>query len=529
MSDTALWRCEVCGYIHAGERPPDVCPVCGAPREVFVLLPPVEKAPVDVAPEPEPHPVVSPLPRPLPPRPAEAATLWRCEVCGYVHRGAEPPASCPVCGAPGEAFVVLPTTEAAAAPPVPRTAPSSPGRLLVLGGGIAGLTAAEVARQRDSRLAITLLSGEPGLPYYRLNLTRFLAGEVSEESLWVHDQSWFEAQRIELIHGEAVQIDRSAGRVLLEDGSSLPYDRLLLACGARPFLPPLPGMERDGVLTLRTLADARRILERAKGGGRCVTIGGGLLGLEIAGALARRGLEVTVLEAAEWLLPRQLARPAALLLEGRLRELGLGVRCGVRCEEVAGTGAVREVRLRGGEVVPAELIIVAAGIRPDPSLARGCGLPVGSGVLVDDRMATADPAIWAAGDGTEHRGMLYGIWPASYVQGVVAGTNAAGGAAVFAGLPPIARLKVLQVDVLSIGRFQPEGPGDRVLEHTADDGRYWRLLLHDGRVAGANLYGDASLATPIQQAVEQGTPLAELGELLARLPGTAIAPSSPAS
>ena len=482
------WKCEVCGYIHTGSAPPDSCPVCGAGAEEFSRF--------EVAAAAAPRRV----------------RTWRCRVCGHLHDGDEPPDECPVCAAGAEEFE--PADDLAAVAPVTAVAQ----RVVIVGGGVAALTAAEHARRAAPACEITLVAGEAGLPYYRLNLTRLLAGEVDEASLTMQPQAWFDEARITLRPGEVTAIDREHHQVQLRDGGNLPYDRLVLCTGAHPFVPPITGVGRAGVLPFRTRADAHALLERARPGAPCVCIGGGLLGLEAAGALAKRGMRVTVVEGFGWLLPRQLAEPAGRLLERHLTGLGMAVRCGARVEEIAGDASVTGVRLASGEVLPADLVILSAGVRPNSHLARQSHLEVKSGVLVDDHMVTSDPAIYAAGDVAEHRGVVYGIWPAAYAQGAVAGTNAVGGAVEFRGLPPSNRLKVLAMDVFSIGQAQAPDGSFRVYERTAGD-RYVRLVCRDGALVGANLYGDASLAGPVKDAIEGGVQVAAAPALLAAFPG----------
>jgi nitrite reductase (NADH) large subunit len=481
------WKCDVCGYVHRGDAPPEVCPVCGADQEQF--------SPFELAPA-KPSPASSPT--------------WRCTVCDHVHRGEEAPEACSICGAEKSLFEQH----------VERDLPGvdvDVNRVIILGAGVAGLTAAEQARASSGQVAITLLSKEPRLPYYRLNLTRFLADEVSEESLRIQGPDWFEAHKIDLHFAEVVGIDRVRQEVRLREGKLLPYDRLILANGAHPFVPPVPGATRESVYTVRTLDDCQAILAGATAGSRCACIGGGLLGLETAGALARRGLEVTILEGFGWLLPRQLAEPAGQLLRNHIEGLGMTVRCGVRVEEIVGDDRARGVRLAEAEVIPADLVVVAAGVRPNSHLARLSGLEVKSGVVVDDRMFTSDPAILAAGDVAEHRGVVYGIWPACYAQAVVAGANAVGGNLEFHGLAPSNRLKVLETDLFSIGQFQPTDASFAVYEGR-EDGAYYRLVCRDGQLVGANLYGDTSLAGAVKVAIDSGAQLAASPEILDRLP-----------
>ncbi len=481
------WKCDVCGYIHRGDEPPEICPVCGVGKELF--------SPFEIAAPP----------------PAPAAIRWRCSICDHVVSGAHPPGSCPVCGAEASLF------EPAAAETTASTVEDDVDRVIIVGGGIAGLTAAEAARAASPEVVLTLIAREPRLPYYRLNLTRLLAGELEEASLLLHDRAWFERERVELLEDEVTSIDRVRQEVRLRGGRVLPYDRLVLANGAHPFAPPIPGITREGVLPIRTLDDCQAILRRAAAGARCVCIGGGLLGLETAGALARRGLQVTVLEGFGWLLPRQLAEPAGQLLQRHVEAAGVAVRCNARAEELIGDESVRGVRLAGGEELPAELVVLAAGVRPNSHLARQAGLEVKSGVIVDDRLFTSDPAILAAGDVAEHRGMVYGIWPASYAQGLIAGSNAVGGGLEFHGLPPSNRLKVLAIDVFSIGQVLPLDASYRVFER-AGEGTYTRLVCRDGQLVGANLIGETALAGAVKEAVEGGEQLAAAAAILARWP-----------
>jgi nitrite reductase (NADH) large subunit len=488
MTQADAWKCDVCGYVHRGPGAPEHCPVCGVGREMF-----------------------SPFVVAEAPRAAAPSARWRCTVCEHVHEGTAPPAQCPVCGAEAGLFEALPTAEAALA------TSSEPRRLVVLGAGVAGLTAVEEARRRAPRADITLVSKEDGLPYFRLNLTRLLADEVAARDLQMQPAAWFAEQRVGLVHDTAASIDRQKRQVQLESGRTLDYDRLVIATGAHPFVPPLVGATRKGVSALRTHADVQALLEHGKPGGRAVCLGGGVLGLETAGALQRRGMAVTVLEGFDWLLPRQLAEPAGRMLQREVERLGITVRCGARTEELLGDEEVRAVRLAGGEEIPANLVVLATGVRPNSYLGRLCGLEVGRGIVVDDHMATSDPLVLAAGDVAEHRGVVYGLWPHAFAQGLVAGANAAGTPLEFRGLPPSNRLKVLGIELFSIGQFLPLDASYLVLEQQ-DKRAYLRLVAHDGRLVGANLFGDTAMAGSLKTWVEAGTQLAEIGEIATRFP-----------
>ncbi len=485
---TKTWKCDICGYVHNGDEVPEFCPVCGAEAIHFSIFIIQSSTPQKAA-----------------------AKVWQCSICDHIVPGSAPPELCPICGAAAALFhpyEVTATTVAAA----------DIRKVVILGAGIAGLTAAEEARRQAPEVEIILVSREMTLPYYRLNLTRFLAGEVAEGDLLIQHQEWFDSQKIACLAGEAQTIDRDAKKVTLRDGSQLDYDRLILANGAHPFIPPIPGANREGVMVLRTLEHARKMISNLRPGCRVVCLGGGLLGLESAWALQRRGAEVTVLEGFDWLLPRQLPPAAAALLLTHLEERQMKIECGVQVKEFTGDESVHGVRLEDGREIPAELVVLATGVRPNSHLARQCGLKVHQGVIVNDRLFTSDQHILAAGDVTEHQGRVYGIWPASYAQGLVAGANAVGGSAEFSGLPMTNRIKVLDVDLFSIGQIQAIDASTRIFE-ARDHGSYRGLACHDGQIVGAVLYGDMQLMRPLREAVEQEQRIQELTGLFEYFPG----------
>jgi nitrite reductase (NADH) large subunit len=472
MADPTAWRCTVCGYVHQGDEPPEWCPVCGAAREEF-----------------EPYAPPEPAPRP-------AAKRHQCLNCNYVHEGETPPETCPVCGAPRDRFE--PLTEAAE----PAAAPMAVGHVLVVGAGVAGISTVESLRRAAPDARITLLSAEAHLPYYRLNLTRYLAGEVAEDDLPIHPEGWYADQDVDLLLGaEVAGLRLDDHEVDLRDGRRLAFDRLVLTAGAHPFVPPIAGAQRDGVTSLRTVEDARRILALPLETIRAVVIGGGLLGLEAAAALAHRGADVTLLEGHEWLMPRQLSRRAGERLREHVQTVGVTVRLQARADELLGDQRVAEIRLEDETTLPADLVVVATGVRPNSYLARRAGLDVHHGVVVDNRLAASHPDVLAAGDVAEHDGVLYGSWHAAQYQGNIAGMNAAGEGVVFGGIPRSNTLKVLGVDVTSIGRFEPEDGSYRVVEDETD-AAYRRFVFHDGRMVGAVLLGDAALATAAKKAIE---------------------------
>jgi nitrite reductase (NADH) large subunit len=428
---------------------------------------------------------------------------WICSICGYVHYGDEPPAECPMCGADRTMFE-LDTSPAAA--PAAAARETKTNRYIILGAGVAGVSAAEAIRKTDPNGEILLISGETGLPYYRMNLTRYLAGELEATQLDLRQPDWYAENRVTRIEATVIQIHPTEKAVEFRDGSLDPYDKLILAVGASPFVPPIPGAELAGVTTLRTRQDAEQILAASAGGKQVVCIGGGLLGLETAGAMARRGAQVTVLESMSWLLPRQLNAPAAQIFQNIVEKMGITLISQAKVIQIegariAGSDRVRCVTLADGRSLPADLVVISAGVRSNLALAKQAGVQVNQGILVDDGMQTSQADIYAAGDVTEHKGVLYGLWAPAQMQGAVAGTNAAGGQAQFPGLPRSSVLKVLGIDLFSIGQIAGQA-GDVVIEECGEDS-YAGFIVHEGSLAGSMLLGDTRISAKVKKAVEE--------------------------
>lgn len=479
--DTNAWRCTVCGYIHRGPEPPDTCPVCGVGPESF-------EAYVDEV-------KMEPM----------AAHAWTCLNCNYVHAGTKPPEECPVCGAVADRF------RASKSEARESQIPGQSLDVVVVGGGIAGVSAAEAVRKAAPQASITVLSKEDRLPYYRLNITRLLAGEVSEEAMPLHPQSWYDENNITLRLGEVVaSIELDQSKVTLANSEELTYDALILAPGSHPFVPPIPGSHREGVMTIRTTEDADKVLKAAKQGAKVLVLGGGVLGLETAGALARQGASVRIVEGFGWLLPRQLEERAGKLLAEHVEKLGIELTLDVKVKEVVGDEAVGGLLLEGGEILDGDLLVIATGVRPNSYLARQSGLDVHNGVVVDNLLRTSDPKVFAAGDVAEHQGLLYGTWGPSQYMGSIAGMNAAGDQVEFGGIPVSNTLKVLGIDLFSIGVVNPTDASYEEFREETADGKYYRFLFRDSTLVGAILLGDTRLTATVTRLVEKKTDVSRL-------------------
>ncbi|MBK1660089.1 NAD(P)/FAD-dependent oxidoreductase [Paracraurococcus ruber] len=388
-------------------------------------------------------------------------------------------------------------------------------RILVVGAGPAGTRCAARVAERVRGASVTLAGAEPTLPYDRVALSKLLAGEARAEDLITHRLAALRDLGIAYRPGIAIAaLDRAAGEAVTARGDRLAYDRLVLALGSAAIRLPLPGAGLPGVVLYRDMADVRAMLRAAQDRGRAVVIGGGLLGLEAAVGLAARGMRVTVVHAVDWPMERQLDAMAGGLLATRLGTRGIRFAMPASSMAVEGTERATGVRLSDGSVLPADLVVMAVGIRPQAALAREAGLPVNRGILVDDAMRTADPAIYAVGECAEHRGRCVGLVAPALEQAEVAARAIAGEAAAWAPRADAAALKVSGTAVWSAGDIADSAAESIVLRDEAEE-RYRRLLLRDGRLVGAVLYGDTADAGFYLDLITTRRPVAGLRPLLA--------------
>lgn len=371
--------------------------------------------------------------------------------------------------------------------------PSTPREhLVVIGNGMAGCRAIEEILARDPhRFKVTIFGAEPHVNYNRIMLSPVLAGEKSFDEIVINDRSWYADHGIDLIVSDPVTaIDREARTVTARSGRTVAYDRLLIATGSDPFIIPVPGHKLPGVISFRDMADVDAMVHAAALGGDAVVIGGGLLGLEAAHGLSIRGMKVTVIHLMDTLMERQLDESAGWLLKSALEGRGQTILTGANTAEIYGDGKVEGVRLKDGRDIPASVVVMSAGIRPNVALAKAAGLEVNRAIVVDDHMVTSDPAILAVGECVEHDGNVYGlvapIWDMcrSLADFLVAQPNP------YRGSVTSTKLKVAGLDVFSAGDFSGgEGCEDIVLRDAAR-GVYKRVVVKDNRIVGAVLYGD---------------------------------------
>jgi nitrite reductase (NADH) large subunit len=382
-------------------------------------------------------------------------------------------------------------------------------KYVIIGNGIAGTEAALTIRKIDSQGEITIVSAGKLPLYYRPKLIEYVAGTVQIPGITIYKEAYYRERDIRLMLDTTVTaVDPIAHRAIDGQGRSLAYDRLLLATGADCFLPPFPGREAAGIFTVRGVADCDVLRNYASGLDRIAVIGGGLLGLEIAYALKTLGKQITVIEVNQWLLSRQLDREGGVLLQSLLENKGLSFILNDTVAAIeAQKGRVSGISLKSGRMLDVQAVVVSAGIRGRDSLARQIGAQINKGIVVNDTMQTTVADIYAAGDPIEHRGALYGIWPAAKEQGAAAGSNMAGKLLAYTGTALSAILKITGIDLYSAGDYN--APSDDLI-YSLQAEIYKKYLIQGGKLAAAMVIGDAREAKLASLVYHGKAPLAEL-------------------
>lgn len=375
---------------------------------------------------------------------------------------------------------------------------------VIIGNGVAGTTAAVNIRKFDKEGKIILISDEPYPFYSRIRLPEFLSNAVDEKGLIIKKDTWYIENSIDLVLNTAVTDIEVPGKMLIaSDGTTIKYDRLLIATGGLSFVPTVPGADKKGVFTLRTLNDAIAIKEFAKqANNRVILLGGGVLGLEAGNGLRKAGNYISVVEFFPRLLPRQMDLTGAEILRAQLEKTGFKFYLGAKSREITGADKVEALVLEDGTRIDCDMIIISAGVRHNPLLVQKLGLPVEKGVIVNNKMETGIPDIYAAGDLIQHNGIFYGIWPAAEKQGEVAGINMAGGNTEYHGTIISNTLKVAGIDICAAGDIDAEGLKDSILFKDADNFIYKKMVFQNDTIVGTILYGDIRDRQKILKAIE---------------------------
>ena len=402
-------------------------------------------------------------------------------------------------------------------------------RLILVGNGMAGIrTLEELLARAPDRYTITVFGAEPHPNYNRIMLSPVLAGEKRFEEIILNDLDWYAKHGITLCAGDKVEaVDLAARTVTAASGRVEPYDKLLLATGSAPFILPVAGRDLPGVVGFRDLSDVEAMIAAAKTGSHAVVIGGGLLGLEAANGLAVNGMDVTVVHLMPTLMERQLDEAAGFLLQQELERRGIRVVLRAETSAILGDERVTGVKLADGRELPADLVVMAVGIRPETTLAKASGLTVNRGIVVDDGMTTSDPAVLAVGECVEHRGQTYGLVAPLWDMAKTCAARLDGdGEAGYTPTVTATRLKVTGVELFSAGSFGEAGSEDIVFRDGAR-GVYKRLILSENRLVGSVLYGDTGDGAWYFQLMRDGADITPLRDTIIFGQGVGATASDP--
>ena len=390
-------------------------------------------------------------------------------------------------------------------------------KLVVIGNGMApGRMLEHLFETAPDAFDVTIFNAEPRVNYDRIMLSPVLSGEKSFEDIIIHGDGWYVDHGVMLYKGhKVVEIDRAAKTVRSEHGEVVGYDKLVIATGSAPFIIPVPGHDLPGVLTYRDLDDVDAMLLAAQSRGKAVVIGGGLLGLEAAAGLKERGMDVTVIHLMPSLMERQLDPAAGYLLEQELEGRGIKVITKASTKKILGDARVEGIELEDGRVIPATLVVMAVGIRPNAALAKDAGLSVNRGIVVSDHMQTSDPDIYSVGECVEINGNVYGLVAPLYQMAEVAASHLGRtGQKRFIETSTATKLKVTGINLYSVGDFAEAEDREEIVLRDAAAGVYKRLVLKDNRILGVVLYGETADGAWFFDLLRKQTDISEMRETL---------------
>jgi len=380
--------------------------------------------------------------------------------------------------------------------------------VVIVGNGVAGITAARIIKEKNPETRVSIYTDESHHYYPRPRLYEVLSGEAKPREVYMFSEEWYEKKGINVqLNKKALSIDTERKELLLEDGSRVNYDKLLLANGGHSFVPLIKGVEKTGVFTLRSIRDALSIKEFTEKTKKVIIIGGGLLGLEFASSLKKLGQQVEVVEMFPRLLPRQLDSDGATILKNRIASRGINIVLGAKTIELLGRETVSGILLDSGEELSGDLVLISAGMRSNTGLALEAEIKVNRGIIVDGHLRTSADDMYAVGDVAEFEGIVYGIIPAALEQASIAAANILGMEHnVYTGTIPSNTLKIVDVELTSMGLVNAEEPKYEEIKKTdKKKGVYKKLVLDKGKIVGAILLGDKKGVTSIKRLMNQET------------------------
>ena len=387
-------------------------------------------------------------------------------------------------------------------------------KLVLVGNGLAGMRCLEdLLDMAPERYDVTVIGEEPWGNYNRIMLSPVLSGDKTIDDIMLHPHAWYSDKGIRFIAGDpAVRIDRPRKQVYTEKGEVVDYDRLILATGSKPFIPPIAGSDLKGVISFRDIYDINTMLDYCKTKKNAVVIGGGLLGLEAAYGLKQRGMNVTVLHLMDRIMERQLDSKASQMLRHSIEQKGISIITEANTEALVGVdGHVTQIRLKDGTVLEADLVVFAVGIRPNMALAQSAGLRCNRGVLVNDTMQTFDPSIYAVGECIEHRSQTFGLVEPLWGQAFICASHLAEHGSLTFKAPTVpTQLKVSGCDVFSAGNFEPKDDFEDIILNDEKRQIYKRIIIQKDKVVGAVLFGDTEDGVWYAELISDQTPISSI-------------------
>lgn len=387
--------------------------------------------------------------------------------------------------------------------------------IVIVGNGVAGITAARIIKEKDPKSNVSVYTEESHHYYPRPRLYDILSGKAEPLDIYMFNEEWYAKKGIKVhLNKRVLRIEAEKKELLLEDNSIIHFDKLLLANGASSFVPPIKGSEKKGTFTLRSIKDALIIKKYTKKTKKSIVIGGGLLGLEFASSLRILGQQVTVVELFSRLLPRQLDQDGSKLLNDRISSQGINIFLGAKTTEIIGGQNVSGILLDSGQKISGDLVLISAGVRPNITLASKSGIKVNRGVLVDQHLKTSTDNVYAAGDITEFEGKLYGIIPAAIDQANIAAVNMLEKEQkIYNSTIPTSTLKVVGIDLTSMGIVNPEEKKyEEIKRIDTQNSIYKKIVLEKGKIVGAILLGDRKGVTSITKLMAQKTDITKYKE-----------------
>lgn len=381
-------------------------------------------------------------------------------------------------------------------------------KYVIIGNGIAGLSAAEEIRKGDKEASIKIISKEKYLTYYRVKLSHFINKlDYKLKDLMVHDESWYKEKNIELLlNTEVKSINTKTKELIIDDNNSIKYDKLLIANGSRPFVPPIDGINKEGVFALRTIDDLDEVQNYFK---KCQTvsvIGGGLLGIEAAWAIRKMGKKVNIIEFFPYLLPRQLDEELGKYLEKNLEKEGLKFYLDAAAEKMEGNNKIESIMLKDGRKIDTDGVLVSTGIRSNIKIAEGSPIEIDRGIVVDKNMKTNVEDIYAAGDIAQFNGMVLALWSAAMDQGKIAGKNMLGESKEYTLPNSATTLMIGDIKMFSVGQI---GDVEEELSIKGED-YFHKLFIKEGRLVGGVLFGDIKKMIALKNAVNEKRDISEM-------------------